>query len=171
MDLVRHVHSVLCFLLPQLLQCRNLLELHVIVFLREMPLCRHIDCVPLLRIDRSGVTEHAAFDAWGLLRDDADGDRSAAAVTQHAELGVLRPQLIYGLPVRSTSRASKLTALAFGYANQSRTGTKERRLLRIAQENCNVRLSLGRPVSGVECGARSVMGRKGSMAGGFATDQ
>jgi len=65
----------------------------------------------------------------------------------------------------------KLTALALGYAKKSRAGTKESRLVRMTQVNLKVRLSLASPVSGVGWGAMSVIGRNGSIGGGFAVCQ
>lgn len=68
MHLVLHLYPVPGLLLSQLRQHRNLLQFHIVILLRQVPLCRDADRLPLLRIDRAGVADHAAGDTRRLLR-------------------------------------------------------------------------------------------------------
>jgi hypothetical protein len=68
-------------LLGQLNEPSNLIVLDERVFIRQMPLCRHVDGLPLSHVDRAGMVDHPARDRPRLFRQESNDDSSSAAVS------------------------------------------------------------------------------------------
>lgn len=82
-----HRDSLLGLLLRKLHQFRDLIILHVLVFICQVPKSRLDDRLPLLSLDGSWMTDDSTFDALHLLGQESYGDGSTSTVSRFSWVG------------------------------------------------------------------------------------